>query len=344
MGMSIQEEMMLGLAPRDLSVRRAERYDGGGFGISLAMLSPEDARIAGEIYRRVATLHTMRLYVADRDMTPLFREWIPRLLEESLGDACRRMGHSGAGTLSQPVARTLHDIRGGALMALLGYAEMIASREASDARFVTSALRLARDHAKMMRNALVDIDPPIRAADESVNIHPIDELIGKWNGLEYHAGARSVRVEARSAFHGNITSRCLETSAVDRILYNLVNNSARFASGDLISIDCLEVSPGLLRWVICNRIDPDQSRWIESQVGSDLGRLFTGGITREGHGIGLNNCAEFVAASFGLGSSQEAIEQGYLGAKSIDDAFIAWFHWPTFRPSGTSLETCPCAH
>ena len=333
------QRQLLELAPTELLTRRSKRYDGGGFGIELARLAPDDRSTVREVYRRVRTIYDMWLYTGSGEPSDLFLEWIPALATRELGESCRAIGR---GTLEPEVAKVIHDLRGGALMALLGYAEMLSMDGQSD--LLRTAIRLARDHAKLMRNALVDIDPPIRSADESVNVHPIRELLMKWDGLEYLQEGRRVLVEARTTYEGNITTRCLETSAVDRVLYNLINNAARFAIDDRIRIDALEVTPGVIRWVVQNRIAPDQWDWLDRSLGEDLGRLFQGGVTRGGHGIGLSNCADFVKAAFGLSDIDAAISGGYIGARRVGDSFWAWFHWPSVRSEETSGGAdCSCA-
>src|SRR5690606_26294081 len=60
------------------------------------------------------------------------------------------------GTPPKDVRAVLHDIRGGALLALIGYAAAESRGDAvSDAERATVILR-ARDHARLMRNAVSD--------------------------------------------------------------------------------------------------------------------------------------------------------------------------------------------
>lgn len=335
----VHQQQLIELAPTQLVTRRAQRYDGGGFGIELDRLDVEDRPTVQDVYRRVRTIYDMWLYTGSGEPSDLFQHWIPTLASPELGARCRAIGR---GKLEPEVAKVVHDLRGGALMALLGYAEMVSM--GPEPGLLKTAIRLARDHAKLMRNALIDIDPPIRAADESVNLHPIRELLMKWDGLEYLQDGRRILVEARTTYDGDITTRCLETSAVDRILYNLINNAARFTVDDRIRIDALEVAPGIIRWVVQNRIAPDQWSWLDQSLGNNLGRLFEGGVTRGGQGIGLTNCADFVKAAFGLSDSATAIASGYIGARRMGDAFWAWFHWPSVMGAESSGGAdCSCA-
>lgn len=115
----------------------------------------------------------------------------------------------------------------------------------------------ARDHAKMMRNAILDIDPVIRAADESAKIHHIDDFVKKWNNAHINLTDKDVTIKVESDFNGFITNRCLETSAIDRILYNFINNAARFYDDNVVKLNIIQVKNGLVRWVVSNKISVD---------------------------------------------------------------------------------------
>jgi len=80
----------------------------------------------------------------------------------------------------------------------------------------------------------------------------------------------------------------MKASAVDRVVYNYVNNATRFSAG--------------------------------------------GGLTRGGNGLGLSNCADFVAAAFGLPDIDAALRGRYLGAVVEDGWYLAWAHWPALYP------------
>ena len=44
--------------------------------------------------------------------------------------------------------------------------------------------------------------------------------------------------------------------------------------------------------------------------------------------MGLSICGEFVANAYGLAGASEAVAGGHVGAKVVNSAFVAWFHWP----------------
>ena len=199
--------------------------------------------------------------------------------------------------------------------------------------YVQKLVFLARDYAKIARNLIHDLDPPARNIDEQEQLHGIDHFLGHWQNFEFQRPNDVIRVEVKNSFEGHVTNRCLETSTVDRILYNLLNNAARFAVEGPLRLDVSPVDGELIRWVISNDISDDQKHWLEERFGEDLKPLFLGGHTRGGQGLGLLNCAEIVMEGFGLGSPKEAVNRGYLGAMVVDQTYHSWFHWPAALPS-----------
>ncbi len=189
---------------------------------------------------------------------------------------------------------------------------------------------LAYDHAKKMRNAVVNIDIPTRTADGRFNVHSIMDYINKWQGGEYDSDEHSIRVHVQSNFQGNISIRCLEASAIDRILYNYINKAIGFADSQSIVQTIFLVGDQehqSLRWVVENRISHNHQQWLKENVGETLHKLFEGGIiTRGGNGLGLSNCVDFVSSGYGI-TAKRALDEGYIGAKVIDDTYYAWFHW-----------------
>jgi hypothetical protein len=182
--------------------------------------------------------------------------------------------------------------------------EMNPSVVTGDPGVLKTLVLLTRDHAKLMRNAFHDLDPTLRAADESPKAHGVAGAVKKINQIR-------PRFEFSLDWDGCYSSRCLETSAVDRVLYDCVRRiektgatSARLwvgASGD-----------ELLRWAF--HFDGPEFPKYES---SDLATLA-------------------VSKSAGI-TSGAALDMGYLGSKEG----WAWFHWPVFRPP-TGVKACQC--
>jgi signal transduction histidine kinase len=86
-----------------------------------------------------------------------------------------------------------------------------------------------------------------------------------------------------------------------------------------------------LRIVVTNRVDPGQKERIAEDLGDEVSRVFQGGYTTGGTGLGLRICADVVCDGYSLSSVQSALERGYLGARVMGDHFVAWFHWPARR-------------
>jgi hypothetical protein len=129
-----------------------------------------------------------------------------------------------------------------------------------------------------------------------------------------------------------VCARGLEASALQRVLYNHLNNAAHFAGSGEVTLDIFPVgSAGLVRWVVTNDVTARQRAWLERSTGGDLRDLYRGGPGEDGRErLGLALCAEVVAACFGLEDPWEAVEKGYLGAR-LSDGYHAWFHWPAYH-------------
>lgn len=335
------QDIYLSLAPTTLHVRRQDRYDGGGFSISLRDLAPEDVSLVIRVYQNVKSIYDLWLYMREQPNYALLRQQLERLAQPEFISAGQAIGVATY-AYRQPNAalrKAMHDIRGGGLTSLSGYAALLKYVPGDD-DIVRQAVFLARDHAKMMRNVILDLDVPTREADESSKLHAIEEFVDKWRGFTFHLAQKQVLVQARSEYAGFITSRCLETSAVDRVLYNYINNAARFAATDRVCLTVLEVSPGLTRWVVENEVAPEQQEWLHQTLGPDLTPLFQGGYTRGGHGIGLSSCTDIVATSFGVEPGM-ALAQKYLGAALNGRMYYAWFHWPAYVMQEGD-EVCEC--
>lgn len=200
----------------------------------------------------------------------------------------------------------------------------------TDPLHLRSAAFLARDQAKIMRNILPDLDPEVRRADEAEKPHFMHTVVEKWDGFQFERGDQSPgHVRVACGYEGLPASCCLEASAVDRIVYNYVNNAMRFTTGDTIHLAIAPVGDDAVRWVVANPIAPDQVAWLQQHTKGDLANLYRGGLTRGGTGVGLSNCADFVAAAFGLPDIDIALDGRYLGAAVEGGWYLAWAHWPS---------------
>ena len=334
------------LAPTNLKIQRQDRYDGSGFDVSLSKFAPEDVSVIIRLYNAVKRTYELWLYMKDAPNYDLLKQ---HLFDQFASNSFLMSSQSiGVATysldkLTPGLRKVTHDIRGGALAVLTGYTTMMRSIDLGDEtqEYIDNAVLMARDHAKLMRNAIVDLDPLVRQADESLKVHYVEDFVKKWQDSVINIADKAVRVDVQCLFEGSITNRCLETSAIDRILYNYVNNAARFAADNQVTLFIVPLNDSLVRWAVKNSITETQQSWLQQQTQSDFKKLFLGGLTRGGHGIGLSSCTDFVAASFGI-TPQEALDQAYLGAKLIGTDYYAWFHWPIYQQIDDAVPDCEC--
>ena len=166
-------------------------------------------------------------------------------------------------------------------------------------------------------------------------LHSSELLLAKWSNERYRLREVEVEVALRCDFDGTISECCMEFAALDRVIYNLVNNAARFAADGRVELRVFPVREGTatdLRFVVINRVTPEHAERVQADLGEDLSRVFNGGYTTGGHGLGLRICGDFVSHGYGLPSLATALEGGYIGARMVRDCFVAWFHWPARRP------------
>jgi len=325
-------QALLNHLPSRFRNMRAQRYRGEDFDISLSALSPIDQKHVRMTYEFAKTIHACWLDMRDKPDWNLLRKMVAQILVPPLSTAAKMLGldsmaHRSQGDATHALGKALHDLRGGALVPLQLYARM--AEWDDDPLHLRNATFLARDQAKIMRNILPDLDPEARSADEAEKPHFTQAVVEKWDRFRFErAGMQPGHVNVRCSYDGLLASCCLEASAVDRIVYNYMNNAMRFTAEPSISLEILPVGDNAVRWIVANPITPDQSEWLKRNTNGDLSNLFRGGLTRGGNGLGLSNCADFVAAAFGLPDIQAALEGKFLGAVEENGWYLAWAHWP----------------
>lgn len=339
------------LLPRRLENHRVHRYRGDGFEWDAHEIGEEGRAVLLELYRGLEeTYRSWRERRADPDW-PVLEARIRRITDRAfvarIEALAERLPTAGAGTGDSledvrllRAGKVLHDVRGGAFTSLVVYTRFLSgdlfpglSRE--DLRMAT--VLLARDHAKMMRNALPWLDPPERLRDLEERPHALDAVLAKWISTErmpVEAGGL-VSVEVVSSYEGRLASCCLEVSALERVVSNLLANAVRFAAASPVRVEVDPVEPDAVRWLVANRASPEDLNWLHSRCDGEPGRLFRSRVSggrAGGQGLGLATCADFVCAAFGLPGVDQAVRDGYLGAWWGDGWFAAWVHWPAFPP------------
>ena len=340
-------EPLLALAPLHLPSRRRVRFAGDDLCVSLERLAERDRSLIGKLYEALSKL---LFAIADptADDGKRWRGvllWTQRHQMDAFIDQVRELGAAThTQDESEEVAKAMHDVRGGALSALLGRLQLL-TRLPHDEEQLKTLFVLTRDHLKIMRNALVGLDEPRREADRTPKAHAMRLMMEKWHesvvGPKWNE--RPVRMNVDCRYDGALTECCLESAAIDRIFYNLANNACRHVAGDRLDMAIFPIPepPGeCLRFVLSNEVgeaDAAYLRALERTDGADsadrgsglsLLALFEPEVSSTGSGFGLTVVADFVASAFGLRHRGEALRERYLGAVLEGRTFRVWFHWP----------------
>lgn len=310
-----------------------QRYRGDSLTVSVHDLHPDDVAVVRRVYDLLleVKLAAGRHLDSSAEGLDVIRAILKRGEFDQVPSLVATLGSRlHADRLSHEVRQTYHDVRGGSLMALLMHLDMIAEWEA-EVGDLERVFILARDHLKMMRNALQDLDEERYNADLNEKAHSVDLLREKWSNTQYRARGGEARVDIDCSFTGTISERCMEFSALDRVIYNLVNNASEHASDGSVRLSVHPVrtsAGGFVRFAVMNHVTPGQVRALRERFGDDLGQLFRGGFTTGGNGIGLRICGDLVSHGFERPSLSKALSEHLLGATLVDELFVSWFYWP----------------
>lgn len=315
------------LAPLHLENRRARRYQGDDLCLAISVFEQVDEHAIRDLYAFLQRLLTAVSEGSDAIRRSAVLELLAERPVDDLVAMVTRIGSASFRTNPSPLlAKTVHDIRGGGLTGLLGQLQFLEIDRGPEA--MHALYFLTRDHLKIMRNALVGLDDAHREMDLLPKAHDTRMIVEKHDGAVLHSLGRNLRVTVECSEHMNIAECCVEFGALDRILYNLLNNASRHAATDTVRLGLLPVPDAHgenLRLVLINAVteaDAERLRAIK------LAALFEFGVSTTGSGSGLAVAAQFVANAFGLSSPEEAVAQQYLGARMLGTDFAVWFHWP----------------
>ena len=281
--------------------------------------------------------------------------------EPPLRTALEALGQSTLAADDVPplLRQAFHDLRGGAFFALRLYGVLLADEEPSE-ELVQPAVFLARDQAKLVRSLVPSIDPEGYRKDREERAHGMRELVDKWSGFHFPPGESGpplggsgqpsgesaqviapVVVEVTTRWRGELAARCLEAAALDRVIYNLVNNAARFTTDGRVQLLVEAVSHVTVRIAVRNALGSDDADWIGSETRGQTAELFLGGSTRGGVGLGLQSAAVVVARAWGQVTPDEAVDSGVVGAHVGDGVFTSWFFWPAYLVDERGLSPTP---
>ena len=248
--MPISLEAISQLAPTALANHRADRYRADEQAVELSAFGTGDAAVIGSLYAMLAEL--AGIVGGDHDLAdpaPLLGfverhevlEFVHRL--RRLGADHREGNH---------LAEALHDIRGGAMTALFVQLSRL-GRVPYRAEMARALSIYTRDHMKMMRNVVRDLDAAARARDLGLLPHSLGDLARALREFTGVVGEEPVFVEVVCTAEGVVAESCVECAAIDRIAYNLLNNAVRYADRPAISAWLLMLESDL-RVVVANSI------------------------------------------------------------------------------------------
>jgi hypothetical protein len=319
------------LAPLELRNYREDRFRGDSSRSHLSEYADEDRQILLRIYQSLQSVF-QELLQGHQDHDHICRVLTERDPQRELvaGDT-RRLGTATLETNpSRHLEQVIHDVRGGALQSLLIRWELYASFPDTSAG-ISAVFFLLRDHLKIMRNCVADLDAKRFADDSARKDHGTDLLLEKWTSADFYGSSIPAQIEFDCRYEGTLCESCLEFSTLDRIIYNLLNNAARNSNNRLVQFHILPMpkreAAENLRFVIANHVSGEHAAKLAAAV-PDLGQLFRGGFTTGGHGVGMSIVADFCTQAFGIYDDETARKDGYYGARWIQNTFVAWFHWP----------------
>ena len=328
------------------------RYLGDDDCVEMRRLTQRDQDLIGSLYRSLTQLlyALSNLATDDAGKWQEVSAWVQEHPLGTLVAEIRELGSaSAAHGVTEALAKALHDVRGGALSALLGRLELLDRRPRNEGALNTLFV-LARDHLKIMRSALIGLDEAHRNADREPKAHAMALMVAKWHEAVVgpKLDGRSIRLFIDCRFEGALTECCLESAAIDRIFYNLANNACRHAATDRLDMAVFPIpdeTGSALRFVLSNEVNDKDAAYLRSITqgsqahGADKDRdtplmpLFTPKVSTTGSGFGLTVVADFVAGAFGLRNRVQALRERYVGAVLEDNTFRIWFHWPVGNPA-----------
>jgi signal transduction histidine kinase len=323
----MHKDQLLALAPLELPNYRKRRYLGDDLCLPVADFTEPDQTRIRQLYD---FLEEMFALLEKEELSPDKLARVTEFIGQQnvsalIGSVQAFGGESHRAQPSELMAKTIHDLRGGGLTLLLNRLQFAQMGELN-AEIVRSLFFLTRDHLKIMRNALLGLDDLKREEDLLPKLHGIDFIVEKWKDAMLGAHDRQIRLEVESYFNGNISECCVEFGALDRILYNLLNNACRHSSADSIRLTILPLPKDRdLRFVLSNSVSAEQETRLATR---ELRDLFKPGVSTTGSGFGMTVAADFVANAYGIGSRETAVKNDYLGATMVEHQFTAWFHWP----------------
>ena len=309
--------------------RRQDRYAGTGLSASIDTLSPIDRSVLVNFYRIMDRLMVLPAWESDDPIVQrnAVLEWSN---ENNWSQSWRGIAALGPESYilqdsDTRLRQVIHDLRGGPLTSLVMSVSMLLNNIETDPSYIWL---LVRDVRKIARNCFPDLDPDRYQDDLGCQHHSIRLIAEKW-GL----ARRGPGVEVYAEFDGNIANSCVEFSALDRVIYNLMNNALRESAPDsqpvqfYIFTNDEDMEPNDVRFWIRNTITHQNYEQLSLRFGDNLSDLFLTNFSTTGSGIGMQIVGDFVGQAYGV-STRRALDMRIVGARLSESYFDAWFHWP----------------
>lgn len=323
-------EDILALTDNPIINHRGERYRGGALAIALDALTPDEQELVKRQYEQVSELYQITSAREPAELKKKAVEQFARGTELiSLQDQLTYAQAEVAADRPKRVHRVLYDLSAGAFSSICGHILLIQAGGMED-EYPHSLFYLTRDHLKLSRALVSDLDEDRRSRDELLKQHDLDLLLEKWQAASYRAFDEEIEVSFVCHYNGTVAERCLEFAELDGVFYHLANNCLRHTSDNRMQIALAALPDGEnLRWVFRNNLTPSRQAALQEMLNSGQS-LFEHGVKvgSLGRGYGLGEVADTIQYAYGLEDLHEAQEQGYFGVEVKDRIFSLWFHWP----------------
>ena len=321
--------------PRYLTVLRRSRYHAQDIELSLYDVPLTARRAIRKLYRHLVELtYLLRPWLDNPDFPTTMAEkrlrtFVLTAKWSQMLSALQAVTPTQTLIESARVHRVIHDLRGGALSSLSLYLQLAESGDlyATD---IPHMVLLANDHAKMLRTAISDLDRIRYTRDELFIPQPIDTIVHHWRNVFYRIeSGQACHVSCQSHVYGYIADSVIELAALERILYNLVNNAVRHthAGGVEIQIEYHDTTHELVRFSVQNPLTTDQVTRLDQLTANNPSNLILRPITTTGSGLGLGICADIVAHVFQTDVDQ-IIHHRYFDVSWRNNQFVVEFVWP----------------
>lgn len=320
---------------RYVTVLRRSRYYAQDIELSLYDVPLKARRAIRKLYRHLVELtYLLRPWLDNPDFPTTMAEkrlrtFVLTAKWSQMINALRDVTPTQMQHDSARVHRVIHDLRGGALSSLSLYLQLAESGDLH-AQDIPHMVLLANDHAKMLRTAISDLDRIRYTRDELFVPQPIDHIVHHWRDVVYRIDSgESAHVTCHSQVSGYIADSVIELAALERVLYNLVNNAVRHTANNQIEIHIMYVdeSRELVHFSVSNRITDAQHAMLSQLTANNPDRLVMMPLSTTGSGLGLGICADIVAHVF-QADGDEIIRQRYFAVSWQDGRFTVEFVWP----------------